>query len=710
MVGIRRVYDAFLDKFDEITILVPTELDSDTKSFSILLKEVSCPLVVDDKFLLDGFVKYVCKFDFDLPFGKTHLIVDDAGNQTDLQIGAIIRTVPFDQTFSYDGDDLGASYSKDKTLFKVWAPTATGCKLKLYNPKSMIHETFQMTRGNKGTWQYCAQDNLDGYYYTFLVRINLDWKECVDPYAKAIAANGEYGVVINQEKTQVPKLSVPMLKSKTEAIIYECHIRDFSIDEESGMVNKAKYEAWLEENTTNRNGDSTGLLYLKELGVTHVELLPINDFEEVDDLKPLEAYNWGYNPRHFFAPEGSYSKDPQNPYVRILELKKLIQKLHECGLKVIIDVVYNHVYSKENSSFEHLLPGYFFRHDENGFASNGTGVGNDLASERAMVRKFILDCASYWLEEYDVDGFRFDLMGILDVETMSLLQKNIHQLKPDAFLLGEGWDLNTPIAREQKAITENAHTLPKISFFNDQFRDVIKGSTFNMNEHGYVYSSLEKVDQLTQLVSGSGHKFYHPDQSINYVESHDNHTMWDRFHLVAPDESDEIRQARHRFATSLVILSQGVPFLHAGQEFFRSKKGVENSYNSPDDINKIHWQARTVHKDNVEYVKGLIQLRKLHGAFRLPTKELINQHLILQEGSIDHVVSYQLNEVGHLGPWNSILVVHYNQHNQEVDFYFPDEDVWHELVNPQIVELNDPKRRKNTLKLSDIGTYVFCKN
>jgi pullulanase len=708
LLKINRQFEAFLDQINEIAILVPKELEKEKKAFYIERSNGNQQLTIKQKMNIESHMKYVCQFTGEIQFGQTVMIVDEAGNKTDLQIGSVIRSIEFDKMFAYEGNDLGATYFKDKTICKVWAPTATIVKVRLYNQDKTELCTYDMVRNAKGVWSCVLEGDYEGYYYTYLACVNLVWREAVDPYAIAVSINGELGVIVDKERTAVPTVKLPSFKNKTDAIIYEAHIRDFSIHEDSGMFHKGKYDAWLEKNTKNTQGDSTGIAYLSELGVTHVELLPVNDFEEVDEHRPFASYNWGYNPLHFFAPEGSYSAEPNDPYKRIIELKSVVQSLHQHGLRVIIDVVYNHVYSKEDSSFEKLLPGYYFRYDGNGLASNGTGVGNDLASERFMVRKFIIDCTNYWMNEFDIDGFRFDLMGILDVETMHEVQSKIYSIKPDAILLGEGWNLNTPLPVEKKAIISNAGKLPTLGFFNDQFRDVIKGSTFSVHDCGFVYGNREKFEQMKLLISGSLNMFSEPHQSINYVESHDNHTMWDRFLSFSLTENEENRKARHRLATSIVILSQGIPFIHAGQEFFRTKNGVENSYNAPDEINLLNWTRRSCYKDNVEYIKGLIQLRKLHAAFRLPSAQLIKKHLVF-DGGHPQLLSYQLRDVDLFGPWNSIFVVHNNYLNSTFIISLPKGE-WKMAVTPENVLLNDPKKIKNKIKISKLGTYVFCKN
>ena len=418
----------------------------------------------------------------------------------------------------------------------------------------------------------------------------------------------------------------------TDAILYELHIRDATIHPNSGVNKKGTYKGLMEEETVGRNGTLTGLSYIKDLGVTHVELLPLHCFGGIDEVNPASAYNWGYNPLYYNIPTGFYVTNLSDPYNRIVECKQLIETFHDHGIRVIIDVVYNHVYERELSSFEKLVPGYYFRHGEDGMPSNGTGVGNDIASERKMMRKFIIESVLYWLTEYNVDGFRFDLMGILDVETMNELEKEVRKIKQDALLLGEGWDLQTPLPLEEKATLNNANKMLCIAQFNDQFRDGIKGSTFNINKRGFAFGGHVDCNHLQYIVAGSllsmkeTGLFLEPVQSINYVECHDNMTMWDKLVQSNP-ESEEILKRRHRLATAMVILSQGIPFLHAGQEFYRTKQGNENSYNANDEINQLDWDQKEKEMETVNYIKGLIAIRKGHGAFRLQNADLIKKHM-----------------------------------------------------------------------------------
>ncbi len=630
-----RKFFAYLDEMNIITILLPLSYHHGISStFYMTTDTMTIPLQILEKMEIELNQKYVCQFEGNLSFEKHYLILDEHGGKTDLLIGAVIRTNSFDEKFYYGGHDLGVTFTKDQTHFKLWAPTATAVKLKLRPPTSEYSEIMKMRREEYGVWSVCLNRDLEFHQYSFLVLVNQEWREAVDPYAKAVTANGELGVVVNLGKTTRPRHDLPPLDNMTDAIIYEAHIRDFTIHKNSGIKDKGRYLGAGELNTTGIDGKPTGLSYVKDLGITHIEFLPFHDFAGVDELNPSKEYNWGYNPLHFNAPEGSYATDPSNPYSRIVELKELIDQIHSVGLRVIMDVVYNHVYIRESSSFEKVVPGYYFRHNEMGLPSNGTGVGNDIASERKMVRKFIVDSIRYWMEEYHIDGFRFDLMGILDVETMTEVRKMCDNLAKDSLIIGEGWNLNTPLPLAQKAIIANQKKMPQIAQFNDKFRDIIKGSTFNLFDKGYSLGNEHHLDAALEVITGSigltkktDRLFNQPYQSVNYVECHDNHTLWDKLKACFPDADEATRMKYHRLATGIVLLSQGIPFLHSGQEFFRTKHGEGNSYRSPDAINQLDWERKSHYKENVDYIKGLIQIRKCLPCFRMRTAEEIRTHI-----------------------------------------------------------------------------------
>ncbi|MBT2692948.1 type I pullulanase [Bacillus sp. ISL-55] len=663
MIAIEREFNAYLDQVDVITVLLPyLYFGGNSIEFRLKGEGVDLPLAIQEKVLLKDAVKYICLSSIRPEIGKTYVISDEHGGQTDLQIGAVIRTDEFDSLFFYGGNDLGVSYTLEKTTFKLWAPTATKIKLRLFKEDDQNPELINMTRIDKGVWSLEVARNLELYRYSFLVCINLEWREAVDPYATALSVNGEYGVVIDLSKAKTPNIDAPKLKRPVDAVIYEAHIRDLTMHPNSGASMKGTYLGAAETGTKSASGMDTGLSYIKNLGVTHIELLPVHDFEGVDELDRARDYNWGYNPVHYNAPDGSYASDPGEPYNRIVELKQLISAIHSQGMGVIMDVVYNHVYIREDSPFEKIVPGYFFRHDAHGLPSNGTGVGNDIASERLMARKYIVDSVMYWLNEYHVDGFRFDLMGILDIDTMTDIRKAVNSVSPDILIIGEGWDLNTPLPPERKANISNQAKLQGIGQFNDWFRDSIKGSTFNIYDKGYALGNERYLEAAKQVMAGSigvGKRkhglFLQPGQSVNYIESHDNHTLWDKLKISAPDQDEAILKKQHRLATSMVLLAQGVPFLHSGQEFFRSKKGIGNSYRSPDEINWLDWDLRDANMDNVQYIKGIIDIRKSNEAFRLPDSEQIRRKMEFFSLPAP-LIGFSLKEIKPSGHWEKILV------------------------------------------------------
>jgi len=713
MIAIEREYQAYLDEMKIITIIIPHALHhDDERTFTLECDGDEIPLTIVEKINLNEFIKYICHTQEELIIGSQYWVKDHLQRKTDLQVGAVTRTSAFDEAFYYDGP-LGVSYQTNHTTFKLWAPTATGVKLKLIASDRCNQEIIDLTREEKGVWKVEVHRDMEHSLYTYLVCINLQWKEAVDPYAVAVTANGEEGVIIDLNKTKRLEKKLSPLENAVDSVIYETHIRDLTIHPNSGASRKGTYLGAAEMGTKTRNGTATGLSYIKELGVTHIELLPLHDFAGVDELGKKVEYNWGYNPLHYNVPDGSYSTNPHDPYSRINELKQLIEMIHQNGLRVIVDVVYNHVYERETSSFEKVVPGYYFRHDEHGMPSNGTGVGNDIASERKMVRKFILDSVLFWLKEYQVDGFRFDLMGILDMDTMNEIRSAVDLIDPSVLLIGEGWDLNTPLPNERKANIHNQSSLPRIGQFNDWFRDCIKGSTFNTYDLGYALGNEHYYDMALQVLAGSigvnHHEglFSEPNQSVNYVESHDNHTLWDKLAVCLQNEDPSNIQKYHRLATVMVLLSQGIPFLHSGQEFFRTKKGEGNSYKSSDEINQLDWDRKDEFCHHVDYIKGIIAIRLSHRAFRLPAADLIRKHMCFLSLK-KPLIGWILQDVDSYGPCQSIAVFLNPTKTAEV-ITLPDGD-WRIVADDEksgIIPINHVKEK---LELKPISTYVLFKD
>ncbi|WP_203361444.1 type I pullulanase [Bacillus sp. REN10] len=706
-----RPFEAYLDQLHVITMILPLHYyNGQSERFFLELGAEMVELQVTDKAQIEGGVKYACYTPVIPEFGRSHIVLDERLMRTDLQIGAVIRTSEFDDMFYYDGSDLGASYTKESTRFRLWAPTATEVFVKYRFPDSEDVLYTKMFRRDHGVYDALIPGDLAGVHYQYHLRVNNQWKEAGDPYAKAVSVHSEWSCVLDEEKVAVPRYLLPPFSSPLDAIIYEASIRDFSMHPDSGIQHKGKYRAFTEKKTSGRFGQSTGVAYLKELGITHLELLPFNDFFGVSDTQPHANYNWGYNPLYFNVPEGSYSSDPKDPHARVIELKQMIESLHEEGIRVIMDVVYNHVYIRETSSFERIVPGYFFRQDEFGRPSNGTGVGNDFASERKMARKFILDSLQYWLTAYNVDGFRFDLMGILDVETMNEARKMIDRLKPGCILLGEGWPLNTALAKEVKANIANQEKLPGIAQFNDWFRDTIKGSTFHLYDHGFALGKESLHHEAFQVMGGSigfGNRqglFLQPDQSINYVESHDNYTLWDKLEACFPGEV-ELNKKRQLLATAMVLLSQGIPFLHSGQEFFRTKFGVENSYTSSDTINQLDWNRQYENRLAVEFIKGLIQIRKHHGAFRLKSAQAIRHHF-MKAASDGGSLVLLLSNVEDYGKWSEILLVFHPSPYKSKVVLPSRSSPWKIIVENETAGLSVLREARDHLELHPVSLLV----
>lgn len=570
----------------------------------------------------------------------------------DKEMFLFVRSNDFDNYFSYDGE-LGALYEKEGTLLRVWTPTAKSVEVWIYADDSFKGPStkIEMVQKPKGIFEAYLPGDQHGTIYVYkILFLNNRESISVDPYARATTVNGMKSVIADLNRTnpdgwgeRLPAFGLP-----EEAIIYELHIRDFSISETSGIVNKGKFLGLTEKNTQNASGRKTGLDYLIDLGITHIQILPMFDYATVDEANLTEPqYNWGYDPLNYNVPEGSYSTDPFDPFNRIFELKQMIRTLHDNGLRVIMDVVYNHVYDPKDQALERTVPGYFYRYNADGSLANGTGVGNDTASERHMMRKYIIDSVKYWAKEYHLDGFRFDLMGIHDSVTMNAIREALDKIDPSIIIIGEGWEMSTPLPEDLKASQRNAQAMPRIAHFNDSIRIALKGSDFgDEKDRGFISGKNYLEDLLLRNIKGAMHlssrsSYVDPEQVIQYVEAHDNLTLYDKLLRSNPDDSEEVRIKRHTLATSIVLLSQGVPFIHGGQEFLRTKAGVANSYQSPDEINQFEWERVTTFEESVAYVKGLIALRKSEYLFRLHTHEEIDTHFTMLSENFN-IVAFSL--------------------------------------------------------------------
>lgn len=558
------------------------------------------------------------------------------GHDYSVQTTTIYASDRFAQKFTYAGDDLGAIWSKTKTTFNLWAPTAENVRVALYRSGTAgtddLIDAVAMTYKENGVWTANVSGDLHGIYYTYLVKVNGEQVEAVDPYARTTGVNGNRGMIIDLKSTDPDGWNKDCnpnpLKSYTDAVLYELHVRDFSIDKNSGVseVNRGKFMAFTERGTKTPNGTPTGLDYLKSLGITHLHLLPIYDYGSVDESRLDEAqFNWGYDPVNYNAPEGSYATDPYNGAVRVCELKKAVQALHNSGISVVMDVVYNHVFEAGNFCFNKIVPGYFSRTNPDGSNSNGSGCGNDTASERPMVRKFIVDSIVYWQEQYHLDGFRFDLVGLLDTTTINALVDAVHANRPDVIFYGEGWTMNTAVAPGNFMATQlNASMTPEFAYFSDTIRDLLAGR--NGETLGFVSGLQGKEEPVAHCFTATTSWCPSPTQTVNYASCHDNYTLMDKLSITRGDASADDLIRMNLLAATIYMTAQGIPFIHAGEEFLRQKmdengKRVENSYNASDLVNMVRWELLE-QKDSaavIAYYRGLINFRKAHAALRLTT-------------------------------------------------------------------------------------------
>lgn len=581
-----------------------------------------------------SYIRYNLTCPAGLVFGTSYMVRESHGLAVPLEYRMIVNTKQFNDRFFYNGDDLGATYHWTHTDFALWAPTAVSVILRIRNRGTT--ETYPMTRGDKGVWRRRVIANLKYATYTYIVERNGEIVECIDPYGISSIGNGRESAVIDLD--EISKIQDYPLEeiTGTDAVIYEASVRDMTSSSITGTKTHGTYLALCEEGTS-YEGMPTGLSYLASLGVTHVQLMPVMDFITVDEFHTEQSYNWGYDPMQFITPEGSYSSDPDDPYARVRELRTLITKMHKAGLRVNLDVVFNHVYNVETSSFHAVLPFYYFRYNSSGFLSNGTYCGNDFASEKPMVRKFILDAVRKIMSIYAIDGMRFDLMGILDTETMNKVRETAQSVKPSAMIYGEGWDMPTILDGARKASINNQDKMPGIGHFNDFFRDMIKGKTSDDQKYvkGYATGDLGLSFGTLSALCGNtlGDPYYRrfdsPEKSINAIETHDNSTAWDKMHACCSNEDRNIRAKRLKIMIACTMVAQGVPFIHAGFEFGGTKGDNSNSYNAGDNINQMDWRRAVYKKELVEYTKKAIALRRKYRGFRLHFSRQIEKYVRL---------------------------------------------------------------------------------
>ena len=698
---------AKLDTVDQIkvTTTVPMPLIYDKKE-GLIVKSGTTEVGIRNILFLEAGGKPEASSNFTillsepLDLSKTYTLSKEGYGSIDIIFSGVFSSQTFEDEYTYEGE-LGAIYTKEKTTFKLWTPRATSVSLNLFTAGSGGSPTksVPMVKSDKGVWTVEQTGDLHGVYFTYSVEVLGKVNEAVDPYAKAVGVNGLRGMVVDLSQTDPEGWENdkrPEFKALTDAIIYELHVRDISVHPESGIENKGKFLGLTEKGTVGPEGVKTGLDHLIDLGITHLHLLPAFDFRSIDETT-LEnnSFNWGYDPQHFNVPEGSYSTDPTKGEVRINEFKQMVMALHDAGIRVVMDVVYNHTGASADSDFSKIMPNYYYRFNDAGGFSNGSGTGNETASERSMVRKHFVDSVVYWATEYNIDGFRFDLMALHDIETMNAIRAALDEVDPSILIYGEGWTGGTtPLSEDRQALKKNTGLLERIAAFSDDIRDGLKGHVFTDTDKGFVNGEPGMEESIKFGIVASilfGGIEYpevkysknpwakEPYHTITYVEAHDNLTLWDKLMLSNPEASEEELIAMHRMANAIVLTSQGIPFIHAGSEFLRTKDGDHNSYKSPDSINQLDYNRKAQYMDNVEFFKGLIELRKEHPAFRMPEASLIRAHLKFLEMPSANMVGYTLSGNANGDKWETIVVL-MNANDEEIEVEL-EQSGWAVVVN-----------------------------
>lgn len=582
------------------------------------LQEIITAETCDD----DICIKYYFK-DVDIDLNHHYQVVDNYGLSEILQYVRLTELENFDDIFYYDGK-LGPEYSKESTTFRVWAPTSLEAMVKVGN------YAYPMERKDRGVFEATVMGDLDNQPYNYLIRHHNNFHDIVDPYAYGSQANSKRSVVIDINKLDesLNREYLPHITKKTEAIIYEISIRDFTMSNTIKASNPGTFKSFVETDLKTPKGNKAGIDYLADLGITHVQIMPMYDFETVDELHPEVMYNWGYDPVQYNVPEGSYALDPQDGYSRVRECRNMVASLHAGGIRVVMDVVYNHMYNYYTSAFERTVPGYYFRKNQYGQLSNGSWCGNDLESRKKMVRRYIKDMCLRWQCLYGVDGFRFDLMGIIDIETLNQIYHDATIIDDSFIMYGEGWNMPTAMDDSEKGMQDNHFKMLNIGFFNDYYRETLKGGSgeANLKDKGYFAGNMYNCEIGGECMKNTK-RYSYVDQSINYVECHDNATTFDKFAISNGDEPIETRKKRQLMLNVAILLSQGIPFIHCGQEFYRSKGGLNNTYNTLDYLNAVNWDLVDENINDIKVLKEIIKLRKENDGFKYETIQEVEENV-----------------------------------------------------------------------------------
>jgi len=571
-----------------------------------------------------------------LALGHSYMIVMTSYGSIPVDVSEATTFPGFDDEYYYPGDDLGATFSPNETSFALWAPLASSVILK-WRDASQDDWTFSlMRRTAKGVYRFSLQGNHEGLKYRYMVLNSEAAAETTDPYAKCSTVNGEESVVADFSKLKVDfhRDALPVMNSPCDAVVYEAHVRDMTISKRTDIVSKGTFKGLCEPGRKSEGGNPAGFDYIVSLGVTHLQLLPIYDYKTVDERNPDSKYNWGYDPAQYFVPEGSYASDLTDPLSRIKDLKEMVASYHEKGIRIVMDVVYNHVFEYQSSVFEKIVPNFYFRRKASGKMANTSGCGNDVATERPMVRKLIVDCCKWWIEQYGIDGFRFDLMGIIDCETLNLIKDMARQQDKSFILYGEGWDMGAEVSLPLGK-WNNCAILSDFGFFNDQYRESLKRFLVGDEEAVQIFKSSFISSSLDFIVPK---RFLNATQSVNYVECHDNETFFDFVTSKRPDLAVEERLALVNMANAIVLLSYGIPFIHMGQEIGQSKWGDGNTYNKGDHYNKFSYKLLDERIRMYDFFRAYVQFRKSHSFLHLYDPRVIDQIVnITDQGKIVHV-------------------------------------------------------------------------
>lgn len=623
--------------------------------------------------------------------------------------------------FAYNGDDLGAIYTPESTTFKVWSPTASEVSLNLYKTGNDSEDGAEKLASSamnydetNGVWSITVEGDLKNVYYTYSVKNGDTVNETVDIYTKAVGVNGDRGMVVDLDSTDPEnwdsdKRVLP--DSPTEAIVWEVHIRDFSNQSNSGISeeHRGKFLAFTEKGTVLEESDNipTGIDYLKKLGVTHVQINPLCDFGTIDEINSdIDDYNWGYDSKNYNVPEGSYSTNPYDGNVRINELKQMIQALHNAGIGVIMDVVYNHTYAREYSFFNRTVPYYYYRMDDDGKWLEYSACENDTASDHAMYSKYMVDSVYYWASEYHIDGFRFDLMGLHDIETMKNIRKKLNTIDEKIIMYGEAWNLGS-IDDVELAIQKNIPKIDGVAAFNDGIRDALKGDNFEAVEKGFVQGEGNPVEIKNGIVAATNEWAETPADTVTYTSCHDNMTFYDK--LVASvygtqDTSlyrkrDEQLVAMNKLGAACVLTSQGMSFFLAGEEMARSKDGDHNSYISSPQLNQLDWNNLTKFGDLTAYYAGLIQLRKSYAPFTDSTNTTIDSMTIF-ENTDKRVVGFMMeNKLKADSQWDKVVCIYNSDTERDIEVQLEGENLpeeWVVVVNADSAGVESLEELKGT--------------